>query len=169
MSQAPIGSETNLGYEPPRNTQFSVFLDNRVGKLLELVQIFEGQALQLVGISVNDSADHAVVRVVTSRGELARRLLIRNNMPFSEDEILVVEFNRHQSLAKLCSSLLAAELNINYAFPLLVQPHGLPTAALRCDDLVLATQILLRKQFVLLGENDLGENATNSDSGPDAI
>jgi hypothetical protein len=166
MSQLPLSTETQRGYEPPRNTQFSVFLDNRVGKLLELMHVFEGQALQVAGFSVNDSSDHAVVRVVTSRSLLARRLLDRHKMPFSEDDVLVVELNHHQSMSKICSSLLSAELNIQYAFPLLSQPHGLPTLALHCDDIVMAGEVLLRKRFVLLGENDLGDNATHSSEGP---
>lgn len=165
MSQLPVSEQTTFGYEAPSNTQFSVFLDNKVGKLLELVETFDGQALRLVALSVIDSKDHAVVRLVTSRAELARRLLTRKKFAFSETDILVVELAREQSLAKLCLSLLSAELNIHYAYPLMVRPHGAATIALSCDDLILAGQILLRKRFILLGENDLGENATGSDPG----
>lgn len=149
------------GYEPPRNVQFSAFLDNRCGKLLELVEIFDGHALSLVALSVIDSADHAVVRLVTSRADLARRLLERHHIPFSEADILVVELGYEQTLSKLCISLLSAELNIHYAYPLMMRPHGVPTIALHTDDQVLAGQILRRKMFTLLGENDLGDNATD--------
>ena len=164
MSQAPLIDDQALGYEQPRNIQFSVFLDNRVGKLLELVQVFEGHALAIAGLSVIDSADHAVVRLITSRSDLARRLLTRHKLPFSEKEVLVVELTRNHTMATMCLALLGAELNIHYAYPLLVRPHDLPTIALQCDDHTLACQILLRKRFTLLGENDLGENATNSDA-----
>lgn len=159
MSQ--MSESVGLGYEPPRNTQFSVFLDNRCGKLLELVEIFEGHALHVVALSVIDSADHAVVRLVTSRADLARRLLERHNIPFSEAEILVVELSHDNTLSKLCTSLLSAEINIHYAYPLMVCPHGVPTITLYTDDQLLAGQVLLRKMFTLLGENDLGENATD--------
>ena len=36
-----MNAETELGYPPPTLRQFSVFLDNRVGKLLELLEAFE--------------------------------------------------------------------------------------------------------------------------------
>ena len=74
MAQTPVSDQTTFGFEPPRNTQFSVFLDNRVGQLLDLTGVFEGHALTMAGLSVIDSADHAVVRVLTSRSDLARRL-----------------------------------------------------------------------------------------------
>jgi len=91
MAQAPVAEQTGFRFEPPRNTQFSVFLDQRVGRLLDLMEIFSGQALTVAGLSVVDSADHAVVRIITSRGELARRLLNRHNLPFSEAAVVAVE------------------------------------------------------------------------------
>ncbi len=164
MPQFSLSDQTAQGYEAPQITQFSAFLDNRCGKLLELVETFQGQALRLVALSVVDSADHAVVRLVTSRSALASRLLKRQNIPFSEAQILVVELNgEDQTLSNLCIALLSAELNIHYAYPLMVRPHGMPTIALHTDDQVLAGQILRRKRFTLLGENDLGDNATQDD------
>ncbi len=153
------------GYEPPRNTQFSVFLDNRVGKLLELLEVFDGHDLKLVALSVVDSADHAVVRLVTSRSVLARRLLRRHDLPFSEADVLVVELGQGKTLAKLCQSLLSAELSIHYAYPLIALPRGVAAIVLHTDDQLLAGQILRRKLFTLLAENDLGENATGSIPG----
>lgn len=150
-------------YEAPNNTQFSVFLDNRCGRLLDLLKVFEGHSLNLVAISVVDAADHAVVRLVTSRANLARQLLERNEITFAETSVLVVELEPHHTLLNLCIALLAAELNIHYAYPLMVRPHGAATIALHCDDQILATEILLKKSFCLLGENDLGENINPGD------
>ena len=47
MSQMPAETELGGKYEPPCNTQFNVFLDNRVGRLMNLLNIFDGQALTL--------------------------------------------------------------------------------------------------------------------------
>lgn len=162
-SKAAIGEEMTLGYEPPRLVQFSVFLDNRCGKLLELLKVFDGQACELAAINVLDSADHAVVRLLTSRAELARRLLKRNKFAFSECDVIAVELRPGQSLANICENLLAAELNIHYTYPLIVRPHSLPGFVLNTDDQTVAGQILRRKLFHLLAENDLGENKSHGD------
>ena len=163
MSQASLNQPIAKGFEPPRAIQFSVFLDNRCGKLLELLKVFDGQALSLAALSIVDSADHAVVRLVTSNSDLARRLLLRNTFAFSESDVVIVEQRPGQTLSEICRSLLAAELNIHYVYPLIVQPHGHPSYALNSDDQVMAGQILRRKLFHLLGENDLGDNATGGD------
>ncbi|MCX5660051.1 MAG: acetolactate synthase [Planctomycetota bacterium] len=160
MSQAPLSNATSRGYEHPRNIQFSVFINNRVGQLLELIQIFDNQALTIAAINVIDSADYSVVRMVTSHSDLARSLLERTKHSFSVTEILVVDLGVEAKLTELCAALLSAEINIHFAYPLLVRPAGHAAVALHCDDRILATEVLLRRRFQLLAENDLGENGT---------
>ncbi len=165
MSQSPIDTPTARGYEPPKTVQFSVFLDNRVGRLLDLLEVFDHGGLTLAGLSVVDSADHAVVRLLTSNSDLARRLLNRFEHACSEIDVVAVELQEHQSLTEVCEVLLAAELNIHYAYPLLVRPRGCPAIALHTDDIVLAGKILRRRGFMTYGENDLGDNAPGSGLG----
>lgn len=155
MSQASIPTPTAQGYAPPSVTQFSVFLDNRVGKLHELLRVFEHSAIHLCGISVHDASDHAVVRLVTSNSHETRLVLTRHQIAFSEVQLLVVEMNKQHTLERLCLYLLGAELNIRFAYPLLETSTHIPTVALAVDDVTLAGQILRRKEFRLLGEEDL--------------
>ena len=166
MSQIPIETPTARGFQPPVNTQFSVFLDNRVGRLMDLLEIFDNASqITLAGLSVVDSADHAVVRLLTSRAELARRLLNRCEHAFSEIDVVAVEIDADKTMVNVCEVLLAAELNIHYAYPLLVRPRGLPVVALHTDDTVMAGQLLRRHMFTVLAENDLGDNASGSTPG----
>ena len=135
-----------------------MFLDNRVGKLLELLDVFEGEDLRLVALSVIDSADFAVVRLATSREAPARKLLREHKqLPFSESKILALAvelcLEKQRTLANLCKTLLTAEVNIYYAYPLMVRPHGAPTIAMHIDDELRAGQILCRHHFTLLGES----------------
>ena len=153
MSQ--LSSETAQGYAPPTVTQFSVFLDNRVGKLHELVRIFEHSPVQLLAISVHDASDYAVVRVITSNAQETKLLLTRHQVPFSEVQVLVIELCKGHNLERLCLYLLGAELNIRFAYPLMMPAGNNATIALAVDDATLAGQILRRKEFRCLGENDL--------------
>jgi len=150
--------ETTEGYEPPFNTQFSVFLPNKVGMLMQLVDIFDGRDLRLVALSVVDSADHAVVRMVTSSADMARKRLKSHAFAFAEADIIVVELGADQRIGMLCKTLLSAEINIHYAYPLMVRPHGAPTIALHTDDLVFAGQTLRRHHFTILGEAELTDS-----------
>ncbi len=148
--------ELEHGYAAPTVRQFSVFLDNKVGKLLELVRLFdETPTVHLASLSVVESSDFAVIRIIPNCADTAREVLRRHALPFSEIDLLIVELGECQSLTSMCLHLLAAELNIRFAYPLMSGPGGNPTIALAVDDQVLAGQILLRKRFRLLGEADL--------------
>lgn len=156
MSQAPSPLETTQGYHPPTVTQFSVFLVNKVGKMLELVEHFEHTLCKIYALSVHEASDHAVVRLVTSNAAKAREILKKDGFPFSERDVLVVELSGKHTLGSMCLSILAAELSIQFAYPLMIRTiHGHPSMALAVDDLTLAGQLLRRKDFTLLGEADL--------------
>ena len=155
MAEAATPLDTAPGFAPPTVTQFSVFLTNKVGKMLDLVENFDGSPCQICAISVHEASDHAVVRIISNCAAETRRLLKGDNLPYSEHDVLVVELDQGHSLSGLCLSLLGAELNIAFAYPLMLKPNGKPTIALAVDDPTLAGQILRRKGFRLLGEADL--------------
>lgn len=148
--------QTAHGYSPPTVCQFSVFLDNKVGKLLTLLRHFDGSpTVHLCAFSVVDASDYAVVRLVPNNADAARALLREQGVAFSELELLIVELGDDHTLSGMCLYLLGAELNIRFAYPLLLRPNGSPAIALSVDDYVLAGQILRKKEFRLLGEEDL--------------
>ena len=155
MSQT-LPQPTAQSYSPPSVRQFSVFLENRPGRLLDLVRLFdEAEDVHLNAFSVVESSDHAVVRVVTNDADAARALLREHDITFAESDLLIVELCNDHSLTSMCLYLLGAELNIRFAYPLMLRPNGTPTIALKVDDQVLAGQILRKKEFHLLGECDL--------------
>jgi hypothetical protein len=147
--------ETSQGYSPPTVTQFSVFLTNKVGKLLDLVERFEGSPCTICALSVHEASDHAVVRLITNNALRARDVLRRQGLAFAENNVLVVELTEEHTLSSMCVCLLGAELSIHFAYPLMIKPNGRPTIALAVDDPQLAGQILRRKMFRLFGECDL--------------
>jgi len=155
MSSAPVPIETSRGYDLPIVTQFSVFLPNRVGRMHDLVQRFDDNMVRLCSIAVLDSSDHAVVRLITSSTEGARKILAEQQLAFMESSVLVVCIERHHTLSQMCQFLLGAELNIRFAYPLFSWPDSPPTVVLAVDDPTLAGQILRRKEFRLLAEGDL--------------
>ena len=154
-SGAAIPLETSQGYAPPTVTQYSVFLNIKIGKLLDIVENFDDSACRICAISVHEASDHAVVRIITNNAVKARELLRREGLAYGEHNVLVVELTSGHTLASLCLSLLGAELNIHFAYPLMIKPNGRPTIALAVDDPTLAGQILRRKNFRLFGECDL--------------
>jgi len=152
----PPQTESGAGFESTRVRQFTVFLENKVGRLQTLVRALEQGSGKIAAMSIHEAADSALVRLICSDADEARDILRYGNFAFSESELLVVELPRRtkQPLIDICAALLAAEINIHYAYPLLARPKG-PSLALAVDDPTLAARLLIRKGFTLIGESDL--------------
>ena len=155
MSQVP--QETMQGYQVPCVRQFSVFLENRVGRLLDLLRHFDDAShVHVVGLNVIDSSDHAVIRMIPDDSDAARLLLHDLAISFSETDVLVTVIDESHSLADLCLYLLGAELNIHFIYSLIKQPIiGDSLVAVAIDDLMLGGQLLIKKGFTLQGEAEL--------------
>lgn len=153
-----VGFATMRGRNFPTIRQFSVFLENRVGQLLEVVRRFEGSKVKIVALSISDSVDCAIVRFLLSHPEQGREILERAGLAMVESDLLGVELpSGQQPLLRICTALLAAEINIHQTYPLLVRPRGRPAVALQVDNLETAMETLTSKGFTLVSEGDLTE------------
>src|SRR5579884_3370125 len=147
---------TARGRDWPSVRQFNVFLENRLGALMNVVRRFETTDIRIVSFTVVDSADCAIIRMVLSDPERALEIFRLAKLPVTESDLLVVQLPEGgQPLVQICKALLAAEVSIDYAYPLLVGPQGSAALALHVDDLDTAAHHLHSKGFTLFSENDL--------------
>lgn len=155
---AGVGFKTARGRDWPSVRQFNVFVENRVGNLLGVVRRFEQTDIRIVSLTVVDSADCAIIRLVLSEPERAREIFELASLPFTESDLLVVELpDSDQPLVHICKALLGAEISIHYAYPLMVGPHGRSALALHVEDHETACGTLARMGFTLFTEKDLSD------------
>jgi hypothetical protein len=155
-SGSGVGYSTMRGKNYPTIRQFTVFLENRVGKLLEVIRRFEGSRVRIVAISINDSAECAFVRFLLSHPEQGREILERAGLAIIESDLVGVELPEGpQGLLDICTALLQAEVNIVQAYPLLVQPRGRASVALMVDNTEMAQETLANRGFSMITEADL--------------
>jgi len=154
MSRQP---KIETGHEEPFAVQFSIFLANRVRQLRELLSILNRNEAHLVGLSIVDATDWAVVRAVFSDPGKTRDILAANSLPFTESQVLLVVLVDDDALDGVCQHLLGAEINVHFAFPLTIRRQDHPVMAFHVDDWVLATHVLIRHHYTLLGSEDLGD------------
>jgi hypothetical protein len=151
--------ETMRARSWPSVTQFSVFLENRVGQLHDVFRAFHGSKVKIVGLTISDSADCSIVRLVLNHPEQGREILSLHKLPFAENELLVTELPAGPgSLIDLCTALLRAEINVHYAYPLIVHPHSRPALAMHIDNMEQASGTLHAMGFEILSEADLSSS-----------
>ncbi|MCX7406244.1 MAG: acetolactate synthase [Planctomycetaceae bacterium] len=156
---AGVGFATARGRNWPTLRQFTVFLENKVGQLLEVVRRFDGSQVRIVALSINDSGECAFVRFLVSHPDQGREILERAGLALIESELIGVELpDDRQPLQRICTALLQAEVNIIQAYPILVRPRGRPAVALMVDNTEMGLETLGNKGFRMITEGDLDED-----------
>ena len=153
--------ETMHGHDFPALRQFTIFLENRVGQLLEVVRRFEGTGIRICALSINDAAECAFVRFLVNDADRGREILERSGLALIETDLIGVQLPEcPQPLLRVCTALLQAELNIIQTYPLIVRPLGKPAVAIMVENIEMAMETLKEKGFTIITEGDLDDNPT---------
>lgn len=148
--------ETAESQSFPCVRQLSVFLENRVGQLLRLTQILQNSGVRILSLSAVHGVDCAILRLLVDDPDEARDILTQNGFAVSETEVIVVVLPEGRTaLLTVCAALLQAEVNINYAYPLLPHVRGRAALAVQLDNMPMGIKVLQSKDFEVLDESDL--------------
>ena len=148
--------ETTSKIGGPLVRQFSVFLPNKVGAMLQIVKLLNAHATHVVALSISESTDAAIARIIVSDPDRVQELFRDHNIAFGVSELMVVELREVATqLAKLLAALLMAEVNVHFTYPLLTHPRGFAALALHVDDTDCASSVLLGEGFKLLSQADI--------------
>ena len=136
--------------------QFSIFLTNKVGAMLDIVKLLNTHHTHVVALSITESTDSAIARIMVSDPEGVQELFRENNVAFGICEMIVVEMREVATqLSKLLAALLMAEVNVHFTYPLLTRPRGFAAIALHVDDTECASSVLNGEGFKLLSQADI--------------
>jgi hypothetical protein len=148
--------ETASKIDGPLVKQFSVFLANKVGAMLDVVKLLNTHHIHVVALSVSESTDSAIARVVVSDPEGAERLFQENNIAYGVCEVVVVEMREVATqLVKLLATLFMAEVNVHFTYALLTRPRGMAALAVHVDDTDCASSVLLGAGFKILSQTEI--------------
>ncbi len=150
-----MGTETIESVRGKLIRQFSIFTENRMGRLREIINLFQKHDVHVLAVTALDTTDSAILRLVVDDPDRARELLKEGQMPHTESDLLAVELNSVVQLKDLLGALHEAEINIHYLYSFLTRPNGKSGVALHVEETEVATQALRRYQFRLLDQNDL--------------
>lgn len=136
--------------------QFSVMLPNRVGALASLVKLLRSSAIEVIGLSVQDSRDATIARLVLSDPNLAEAIFCEKGIPHATCELVVIALKEAgPDLLKCLDILMTAETNIDFAYAMLPRPNGTAMLAMHVEDYDFAASVLNRSGFRLMYEEDL--------------
>ncbi len=123
--------------------QVSVFLENRPGRLANVLSALAREKVNVIALTIMDSHEHSVLRLVTSDAPRTVQVLQGLNASHTESEVLMVELrNQPGALAHVCEQLAAAHVNIDYAYCSSGGKNGKVMGVFKVSNVQKATQIL---------------------------
>jgi hypothetical protein len=97
--------------------QLAVFLENKPGALAAVCDALAIAQINIFGLTVSDTTDHAVVRMVVSNTERAMIVFDSYGTLVVESDVLMIQNdNKPGSLSKIAHALSAKKINIDYGY-----------------------------------------------------
>jgi hypothetical protein len=124
-------------------SQYSIFMVNKPGVLAQVLGEFARAKVNITAMTMVDSAEHGVMRVVFDNATRAKEVLAKLNLPFNETDVLCVNLdNRAGSLAVVAEKLSVGHINISYAYCTAGAKGGRTTGVLKVGDVKKAMKLL---------------------------
>ncbi len=153
-----ISEMTGRARDYPTIRQFTVFIENRVGQLLEVLRRFRGTKIRIVALNILDSTECSIVRFVLTNPEQGREVFERAGLAMIESNLIALELpDDPQPLVLVCNALLQAEINLVQTYPLMLRSRERMAVALMVDNIELASETLTAKGLRILTEDELAE------------
>ena len=127
--------------------QLSVFLANKPGTLAEVCEALAEADVNIFALTISDTADHSVVRMVVSDTEKALQLFEERGVLVVEGKVLVIEnTNKPGALAKIAARLAKTKINNEYAYLATIPGAKSGLLILRVEDTKRALKVLQKSK-----------------------
>jgi len=134
--------------------QLSVFLEDRSGRLTELTRILAENDVNITALSVAETADYGIVRLVVGRPELAKVALEKAGFSIGLTEVVCVNMpDKPGSLYRILEILTDEKINIDYMYAF--SNKAVALAVIRAADAAHVIEVLQQHRLQLLTQSDI--------------
>jgi hypothetical protein len=135
--------------------QVSVFLENRSGRLAEITGILARHAVNIRALSLADTADFGILRLIVDRPDLATRVLKDAGFTVGHTDMVALEIpDKPGGLWNILTTLDAAGMNVEYMYAFVQKASENAVIIFRFDEPDRAADVLRKAGVrVLTGED----------------
>ncbi|HBT86777.1 MAG: ACT domain-containing protein [Fermentimonas sp.] len=134
--------------------QLSVFLEDRSGRLTELTRILADNDVNITALSVAETADYGIVRMVVGRPQLAKEALEKAGFSIGLTDVVCVNMpDKPGSLYRILEILTDEGINIDYMYAF--SNNDVALAVIRAADIRRVTEVLEENRLKLLSQSDI--------------
>jgi hypothetical protein len=131
--------------------QISVFIENKSGRLAEITRILGEAGINIRALSLADTSDFGILRLIVNDRERAKTLLKENNFTVSKTEVVAVEVpDRPGGLHQILKKLDSEAINVEYMYAFVERSGENAVIIFRFDETEKAIKMLVASGFTVL-------------------
>ena len=135
--------------------QISIFVENRPGKLLEIVKILAGENIDMRALSIAETSDYGILRLIVDSPEKAESALKREGWVTSVTPVVAIRIpDEPGSLEHVLTILADAGISIEYSYAFLTSQKDSACLVLRVADTEETMEILKAKGIDVLSSDN---------------
>jgi hypothetical protein len=139
-----------------RVEQIAVFLENKSGRLAEIMSILAGANINIRALSVADTADFGILRLIVNDVEKAREVLQNGGFTVGKTSVLAVEVaDEVGGLATVLKAIHKAGLNVEYMYAFVNKSGENAVLIFRFEKMDEAIASLQKDGFTLLSGKEI--------------
>ena len=136
--------------------QIAVFLENKSGRLAEITSILADNDINIRALSVADTADFGILRLIVNKVEEAQAVLKKGGFTVSKTSVVAVAVpDRVGGLASVLRAVTEGGYNVEYMYAYAHRADGSAVMIFRFDDMVNAMTMLQKKGFALGSSHEI--------------
>lgn len=115
--------------------QISVFVENKPGMLVEVIEKLGAKGIDMRAMSIADTADFGVLRLIVDKPDKALEILREAECITSVTKVIAVSIeDKPGSLARVLRMLSDAGISIEYAYAFITHEAGRAYVIIRVED-----------------------------------
>ena len=134
--------------------QLSVFVENKSGTLLRVLELLKEGNIQLIASTISDTVEYGIYRIICSEPTRAFEILKNAGITANISEVFAITLDNYPGrAADAIKSFTEAGIGISYLYSFLLGGKGI--LIFRTDDNAKAREVILEKKLSYVEEKDL--------------
>ena len=136
--------------------QLSIFVENKKGTLCKITKILADNSIDIRALSIADTSDFGILRLIVNNPEKAIDLLKNNNITVRLTDVIAVSITDEPGgFSNIVSILAQNEVEIEYMYAFLERNSKRAFIILRLENVINAVKILKEEKIEVLEEKDI--------------
>lgn len=136
--------------------QLSIFLENKCGTMLHVLNVLKEAGIQIVASTIADTQEYGIYRVICSEPSRAYQLLREAGISVQLSDVFAVELdNRPGCAAEVLKIFADNNINISYMYSFLL--HGKGILIFRTKETEQTRELMILNNMTFVGEERLTE------------